>query len=50
MKIAVLGAGNVGGALANALARKGHSIVLGVRDPAASKYQEMAKSLGQAEA
>jgi len=50
MKIAVLGAGNVGGALATALARKGHSIVLGVRDPAASKYQEMAKSLGQAEA
>ncbi|HLE71032.1 MAG TPA: NAD(P)-binding domain-containing protein, partial [Vicinamibacteria bacterium] len=50
MKIAILGAGNVGSALATALAGKGHSIVLGVRDPAASKYKEMAKGLGQAEA
>jgi predicted dinucleotide-binding enzyme len=50
MKIAILGAGNVGGALATALARKGHAIFLGVRDPAASKYQEMAKALGQAAA
>jgi predicted dinucleotide-binding enzyme len=46
MKIAILGAGNVGGALAAALSGKGHSIVLGVRDLSASKYQEMAKALG----
>jgi len=46
MKIAILGAGNVGGALAAGLSKKNHSIVLGVRDPAASKYQEMAKALG----
>jgi len=48
MKIAILGAGNVGGALSAALSKKDHSIVLGVRDPAASKYQEMAKALGHA--
>ncbi len=49
VKIAILGAGNVGGALAKAFARKDHAIVLGVRDPAASKYQEMVKALGRAE-
>jgi hypothetical protein len=49
MKIAILGAGNVGGALAKALARKDHAIVLGVRDPAASKYKEMVKALGRGE-
>ncbi len=48
MNIAILGAGNVGGALAAALSKKDHSIILGVRDPAASKYQEMAKALGHA--
>lgn len=48
MKIAILGAGNVGGTLAGALAKKDHSIVLGVRDPTASKYQQMAKGLGPA--
>lgn len=46
MKIAVLGAGNVGGALAEALAHKNHDIVLGVRDPIASKYKELAKKIG----
>jgi hypothetical protein len=49
MKIAILGAGNVGSALATAFASKGHSIALGVRDPTASKYQKMAKTLGGAE-
>ena len=39
MRIAILGAGDVGTDLATALAKKGHSIALGVRDPAASKYQ-----------
>ncbi|MFM1999528.1 MAG: hypothetical protein RL204_1475 [Bacteroidota bacterium] len=32
MKIAIIGTGNVGGALASAWARKGHEIFLGVRD------------------
>jgi hypothetical protein len=49
MKIAILGAGNVGGALAKALQGKGHDIVLGVRDPAATKYQELANAVGGAE-
>jgi 8-hydroxy-5-deazaflavin:NADPH oxidoreductase len=47
MNIAILGAGNVGGALAKALAAKGHGIALGVRDPAASKYKELAAKVGE---
>ena len=46
MKVAVIGAGNVGGTLAGALSKKGHRIVLGVRDPDASKYKELAKRIG----
>ena len=34
MKIAIIGAGNVGSALATGWARAGHQIVLGVRNPA----------------
>jgi len=37
MKIAVLGAGNVGKALGEALAARGHNVVYGVRDPERSK-------------
>ncbi len=37
MHIAVLGAGNVGGGLAAALASAGHSVAFGVRDPASEK-------------
>ena len=37
MKIAIIGAGNVGKALAGRFARAGHEIVFGVRDPAAAK-------------
>lgn len=33
MKIAVIGAGNVGGALGTLWAAKGHEIMFGVRDP-----------------
>jgi len=32
MKIAIIGAGNVGGALAQGWAKAGHSVILGVRD------------------
>jgi hypothetical protein len=46
MKLAILGPGNVGSTLATAFAGKGHSIVLGVRDPVASKYRELAKNIG----
>jgi 8-hydroxy-5-deazaflavin:NADPH oxidoreductase len=37
MKIAALGAGNVGKALGEALTTRGHDIVYGVRDPARSE-------------
>jgi 8-hydroxy-5-deazaflavin:NADPH oxidoreductase len=37
MRIAIIGAGNVGGALATAFRRVGHDVVLGVRDPASDK-------------
>jgi predicted dinucleotide-binding enzyme len=37
MKIAVLGAGNVGKALGEALAARGHDVVYGVRDPKQSE-------------
>jgi prephenate dehydrogenase len=37
MKIAVLGAGNVGKALGEALAARSHDIVYGVRDPKRSE-------------
>lgn len=47
MKVAILGAGNLGSTLAAALAKKGHTITLGVRDPAAKKYKELAESIGK---
>ena len=37
MKIAIIGAGNVGRALAGRFAKAGHDVVFGVRDPAAAK-------------
>ena len=39
MKIAVLGAGNVGKALGEALAARGHDVVYGVRDPTRSQVK-----------
>jgi predicted dinucleotide-binding enzyme len=41
MKIAILGAGNVGGALARGWAKAGHHIFLGVRDASAEKVQKL---------
>lgn len=37
MRIAIIGAGNVGGGLAAALAAVGHQVVFGVRDPGSEK-------------
>jgi 8-hydroxy-5-deazaflavin:NADPH oxidoreductase len=37
LKIAVIGAGNVGGGLATAFAAAGHEVVFGVRDPGSEK-------------
>lgn len=41
MKIAIIGTGNVGGALATAWAKAGHQILLGVRDTANFKGEEL---------
>ncbi|MGZ6259875.1 MAG: NADPH-dependent F420 reductase [Candidatus Limnocylindrales bacterium] len=37
MRIAIMGAGNVGGGLGTALAQVGHHVVFGVRDPESAK-------------
>jgi hypothetical protein len=46
MKIAIIGAGNVGGALGQNWAQKGHDIVFGVRDPKAEKMQALVGKIG----
>ena len=51
MKIAVIGAGNVGGTLGTAWAAQGHQVVFGVRDPRDARVQAVvAASGGQARA
>lgn len=40
MRIAIIGAGAVGGALARGWSRAGHDIVFGVSDPSAAKHAE----------
>ena len=51
MKIAVIGAGHVGGTLGKGWARKGHEVIFGVRDTADRKLQEhLAASGGKARA
>lgn len=46
MRIAIIGAGSVGRALAQRLSAAGHSIAFGVRDPLAPKHHD-AKALGE---
>lgn len=41
MKIAILGTGNVGGALGTGWARKGHTVVLGTRDAGAADVKAL---------
>lgn len=41
MKIAIIGAGNVGQTLGRRMAQSGHNIVYAVRQPAADKYQQL---------
>ncbi|MDI1336687.1 MAG: NADPH-dependent F420 reductase [Lacunisphaera sp.] len=48
MKIAIIGAGNVGGALGKALAKAGHYIIFGVRDPGKGKTQPPLAEIGAA--
>lgn len=44
MKIAIIGTGNVGGALATQWAKAGHEILLGVRDTAQFKGEELLRN------
>src|SRR4051812_12523786 len=46
MKIAIIGAGNVGGALGKNWAGKGHDVFFGVRDPKADKVQALLREVG----
>lgn len=46
MKIAIIGAGNVGGALGKAWAKAGHMILFGVRDPAGGKTKPPLAEIG----
>ncbi len=46
MKIAIIGAGNVGGALGANWTQKGHDIVFGVRDPNSDKTQTLLRTIG----
>lgn len=46
MKLAILGAGSVGAALAQAWARHGHTIIFGVRDITAPKIQKLLVEIG----
>jgi 8-hydroxy-5-deazaflavin:NADPH oxidoreductase len=47
MKIAIIGPGNVGGALATAWAQKtDHEVFLGARDPKAEKTQKLLSAIG----
>jgi predicted dinucleotide-binding enzyme len=48
MKIAIIGAGNLGGALGRAWAKAGHSIIFGVRDPAGGKTKPPLAEIGSA--
>lgn len=46
MKIAILGTGDVGRTLAGGFAARGHEVVIGTRDPAVAKVQELLGKVG----
>ncbi|MCY2959968.1 MAG: NADPH-dependent F420 reductase [Planctomycetota bacterium] len=46
MNIAIVGAGNVGGALARSWIARGHAVCFGARDPNKAEIQALVKSLG----
>jgi predicted dinucleotide-binding enzyme len=46
MKVAIIGAGNVGGALGRAWTRAGHAVVFGVRDPGAAEVRALVAKTG----
>ncbi len=47
MKIAIIGSGNVGGALGKAWARCGHEIIFGVRDAGSEKIKVLLTEIGE---
>lgn len=46
MRVAIIGAGNVGGAIARGLKGKGHAVTLGARDPLAAQVAALASEIG----
>jgi predicted dinucleotide-binding enzyme len=46
MKIGIIGAGNVGGTLGQAWAKKGHDVFFGVRNPQDDKIRRLVQSIG----
>lgn len=50
MKVAIIGTGNVGRAIARGLSRKGYTITLGARDPGAAAVVALADATGAAAA
>ena len=46
MKIAVIGTGNVGGALGRRWAQKGHQVIFGARNPNSDKVQSLLETAG----
>lgn len=46
MKIAIIGAGNVGSSIAHGLKGKGHSVLLGARDPGDDGARDLATATG----
>lgn len=47
-KVAVIGAGNIGGGLVRAWARSGHQVTVGVRSPGDAEAQSLARETGAA--
>jgi len=46
MKIAIIGAGNVGGTLGSRWAKKGHTVTFGVRNPRDEKLKKLSREAG----
>jgi len=46
MHIAIIGAGNVGGALGKGWARAGHALTYGVPDPSEERHRATAEAAG----
>lgn len=46
MRVAIIGTGNVGSAIARGLKGKGHAVALGARDPHGAEVKELAQAAG----